>query len=106
MKTIEEKATAYALENTHMGAALDTVARAYIAGAFEALAGQWHYTRDEDYPQCDHDVLVAYKSRYSDTILYGVAAYDDGWYSEDDSIMRDGIFAWMRIPELQEPKDI
>lgn len=57
MKTIEEKATAYARENAHMGAALDTIARAYIAGANDALAGQWRRV-DDELPPRGVDVLI------------------------------------------------
>ena len=79
----------------------DNFAAGYRLVARDSLSNQWHYIYDKDLPQRDNDVLVAYKSRYTDTIMYGVASYNDKvWYTEDDAIPTSNILAWMPIPQF------
>lgn len=110
MKTIDEKAKAYAdkvFESAIAGTwgeLKQSFADAYTAGAAEALASQWHLTAKNDYPDCCEEVFVAYQSRYSDAIYYGVANFkNDKWHTDEDVDLIDYIFAWMYIPEFINP---
>ncbi|MCM1225199.1 MAG: hypothetical protein NC548_63180 [Lachnospiraceae bacterium] len=106
MKTIEEKAWEYS-DSRRKDADLTDVATAfhdgYIQGATEAPQSQWRSVED-GYPMHDDDVLVMYNERGSNRIAYGVASHcDDTWFTNDDDIIRDNIFAWLPIPKY-EPK--
>ena len=107
MKTIEEKAKAYAENNTIQSAWLSeckkNVEKAYLAGATEALASQWRSVEDE-LPPVDKDVLVS--MGYGEFGVAWLTSLSNGtckWYSNDDTLSLDNIKYWMSIPE--PPKD-
>lgn len=115
MKTIEEKAKAFAGKamieckqsdvpfDLTQSAALGMYIRdAYLAGATEALAGQWRRVEDE-LPKAEQDVFVAVA--WGNGYSYGYAwlsTLSNGtlrWYSHDDYLHLDYIRYWMPIPE-------
>ena len=111
MKTIEEKAKAYAdrvadgtSEVWHfMDEVYTELKDAYLAGATEALAGQWRRV-DDELPKAEQDVLVA--MGYGEFDVAWLTSLSNGtckWYSNDETLSLDNIKFWMHIPE--PPKD-
>lgn len=113
MKTIEDKAKAYAKNNGTVpvfykpDVKVDIskqVERAYLAGATEALAGQWRKDDDIEGLQDGEQVIVAIQ-RMDNSIKYFYAAYFQNgkfWYDSDDTEIYS-FNLWMRLPE--PPKD-
>lgn len=110
MNTIEEKATDYTdSTDTRVFGCEETldatklIQQGYIAGATEALAGQWRSV-DDELPKPEQDVFVAVA--WGDNYSYGYAwlsTLSNGtlrWYSHDDYLHLDDIRYWMPIPEL------
>lgn len=78
----------------------DTLAQIYLAGAKEALAGQWRNVADE-LPKAEQDVLVA--MGYGEFGVAWLSSLSNGtckWYSNDNTLSLDNIRYWMPIPEL------
>lgn len=99
MKMIEEKATAYAMENAHMGAAVSTIVRAYIAGAYDALAGQWR--SGDEIP--DQRLCITKSLDFDNRKETRFCEWDGENFIDlyDDSVIRP--YAFLPIPE--PPKD-
>ena len=100
MKTIEERAEEYIepFRANLLSCETDLMKQAYIAGAKEALAGQWRSV-DDKLPEIDDVVVVTYPNLYvpSDRDM-GTAYYDgEDWYTTDDTHIRPTH--WMPIPE-------
>ena len=110
MNTTEEKAKAYAEKHRTVAIGVDMafdisrqVERAYLAGATEALAGQWRSVKDE-LPPVDKDVLVSMGcGEFGVVWLSALSNGTRKWYSNDDTLSLDDIKLWMPIPE--PPKD-
>ncbi|MDE7345375.1 MAG: DUF551 domain-containing protein [Muribaculaceae bacterium] len=115
MKTIEEKAKAYATNNATIPIFYNPdvkvdiskqIKLAYLAGATEALAGQWRSVEDE-LPKAEQDVLVAIDTQTNHQFAFAwLSTLSNGtlrWYSYDDTFPLDKIRYWMSIPE--PPKD-
>lgn len=111
--TLEEKATAYAekifseildkYQTAPWNEFRDALAEIYLAGAREALKGQWRSVKDE-LPPVDRDVIVSMGCGEFGVVW--LSALSNGtckWYSNDDTLSLDNIKYWMPIPEL--PKD-
>ena len=102
MKTIEQKAIEYANENTALGLSKELAIRAYLAGAAEALAGQWRSVKEE-LPEAEQDVFVAV--RFGNGYTYGrawLSTLSNGtlrWYSQNEYLHLDNICFWMPIPK-------
>lgn len=111
MKTIEEKAQAYtdSTETRVFGCeetldATELIQKGFIAGAAEALAGQWRKSDDTEGLQDGERVIVAIQ-RMDNSIKYFYAAYFQNgkfWYDSDDTEVYS-FSLWMRLPE--PPKD-
>ena len=104
MKTIEEKAQAYtdSTETRVFGCeetldATELIQKGFIAGAKEALAGQWRSVEDE-LPK-EEDVVVIFTHPYRPFITENTVAYLDGedWYTVNGELIRPTH--WMSIPE-------
>lgn len=118
MKTIEEKAFAFAGKamieckqpdgpfDLTQSAVLGMYVRdAYLAGAAEALAGQWSKQDDTEGLQDGERVIKAVQRIDDNSIRYCFSAYlrkGCFWYEYDDAIIHS-FNLWMRLPEL--PKD-
>lgn len=115
MKTIEEKATAYAdgaVENTfeiwHLkDEVIPRIEEAYKAGAREALKSQWHAPEELEEYECDRrftKVIAVYRSRYKGSWLTITSATSViEWTDEREEIHKgDDLIAWMPIPELPD----
>ena len=109
MKTIEDKAKAYAEKHRTVAIGIDMafdiskqVERAYITGATEALAGQWR-TKDDLEGLENGDEVIAAILRTDNTIKYYFpACFFNGKMYDDDGM--ECLFSiWMRLPE--PPKD-
>ena len=113
MKTIEEKAYSHVdkifseiidkYQTAPWNEFREALAQIYLAGATEALAGQWRRVEDE-LPKVDKDVLVS--MGWGEFGVVWLSALSNGtckWYSNDDTLSLDYIKYWMSIPEL--PKD-
>lgn len=111
MKTIEEKAHRHAIEafrgflkeeHCTAGKLRDAIERAYIAGAAEALAGQWRSVEDE-LPK-EYDVVVVIFRCSDSPYTENAVAYWDGedWYTMDDKHIRPTH--WMSIPDPNKPE--
>ena len=112
MKTIEEKAKAYAADN---GTATvfykpdvrfdisKKIEQAYLAGAAEALAGQWRRVEDE-LPKEHDEVVVIFTHSYRPFITENTVAYwyGEDWYTIDGEHLRPTH--WMPIPESPKPE--
>lgn len=100
MKTIEEKAIEYANENTGLGLSKEMAIRAYLAGATEALAGQWRKGDDMEGLQDGEQVIVAIQ-RIDNSIKYFYAAYyhNGKFWDDSDNIEIYSCNLWMRLPE-------
>lgn len=82
----------------------DTLAQIYLAGANEAIAGQWRSVKDE-LPPVDKDVLVSMGCGEFGVVW--LSALSNGtckWYSNDDTLSLDDIKYWMPIPEPLKTK--
>ena len=82
----------------------DTLAQIYLAGAREALAGQWRKDDDIEGLQDGEQVIVAIQ-RMDNSIKYFYAAYFQNgkfWYDSDDTEVYS-FNLWMRL--LEPPKD-
>ena len=108
MKTIEDKAKAYAEEHHAVAIGVDMafdiskqVESAYLAGAAEALAGQWRRVEDE-LPKEHDEVVVIFTHSYRPFITENTVAYWDGedWYTIDGEHLRPTH--WMPIPKLSK----
>ena len=110
MKTIEEKAKAYADEikrdyyrDPFSEIHLDGLGRecrdAYLAGATEALAGQWRNIEDETPDGTPFCVTLA-----DEESRLCLCHYDGDVFIEDYSGMVCAVKYWMPIPYLP-PKD-
>lgn len=104
MKTIEEKAQEYA-EAAFAKAlkapwpeAKQAFADTYLAGATEALAGQWRSVEDE-LPKEHDEVVVIFTHPYRPFITENIVAYWDGedWYTIGGDHIRPSH--WMPLPE-------
>ncbi|MDE5886454.1 MAG: hypothetical protein K2H46_02580 [Muribaculaceae bacterium] len=105
MKTIEEKAEEYIkpFRVSLLGCETDLMKEAYLAGATEALAGQWRSVEDELSP-VDKDVLVSMGcGEFGVAWLTSLSNGTCKWYSNDDTLSLDNIKYWMPIPK--SPKD-
>ena len=123
MKTIEEKATEYAVRITidyrHdkdvefdlvQSAALGKECRdAYLAGATEALKSQWRSVEDE-LPEIRQRVLICLKernaTRTSIVISKRIPFASDNPHNpkwEWSNVKEEDVIAWMPLPE--PPKD-
>lgn len=114
MKTIEEKAKAFAGKamieckqsdvpfDLTQSAALGMYIRdAYLAGATEALAGQQWRSVEDELPEDNENVFVRYPNNFGG-LEYGAAYYDgEDWYTIDGDHIRPTH--WMQIPK--PPKD-
>ena len=104
MNTIEEKAIAYteSTDTRVFGSeetldATELIQKGYIAGAKEALAGQWRRVEDE-LPKDQRDVFVRFVN-YAGGVEYDCAYYDgEDWYTNGGDHIRPAY--WMTIPEL------
>lgn len=103
MKTTDENAAAYAdrvFESAigkTWGEMKQAFADAYLAGATEALAGQWRSVEDE-LPD-ENEVVLARYLDYVGLLEYGCAYYDGkDWYSTEGTLIRPAY--WMPIPSL------
>lgn len=107
--TLEEKATAYAenifseildkYQTAPWNEFRDALAEIYLAGAREALAGQWRSVKDE-LPPVDKDVLASMGCGEFGVVW--LSALSNGtckWYSNDDTLSLDNIKYWMPISE-------
>ena len=112
MKTIEEKAYSHIdkifseiidkYQTAPWNEFREALARIYLAGAKEALAGQWRSVKDE-LPEIDKEVVVVYSPLLTPNFIEKAIAYFDGedWYTHDGEHIRPTH--WMPIPE--PPKD-
>ena len=109
MKTTEQKAQAFINRcqavvtsegNLYSEAA---VYSAYIAGANEALAGQWRSV-DDELPKAEQDVLVAIDTQTNHQFAFAwLSTLSNGtmrWYSHDDTFPLDKIRYWMPLPPI------
>ena len=123
MKTIEQKAIEYANENTALGLSKELAIRAYLAGAREALEGQWRSVEDE-YPavgticlcraQMTEDSEPWYFTARFDGLeeweegstkeIYTIPSWMENWDSCTPCCYGDEVTHWMPIPELPEDK--
>lgn len=105
MKTIEDKAKAYAEEHRAVAIGVDMafdiskqVESAYLAGAQAALAGQWRRVEDE-LPEDEEYVLID-GPRGVEPAFWNehYQVWDD---SEGDDFMykKDAVKMWMSIPQ-------
>ena len=103
MKTIEERATYYATMQNSLPGYDPAIRKAYLAGAKEALAGQWRSVEDE-LPKAEQDVLVAIATQTNHQFAFAwLSTLSNGtlrWYSYDDTFPLDKIRYWMPIPQL------
>lgn len=79
---VSEKALAY-VRNTQIRYSDESIARAYIAGWFEALQSQWRSVEDE-LPEIDDYVLVIFSRSCIPTYIEKAVAYYNGeeWYTQ------------------------
>ncbi|MDE6536076.1 MAG: DUF551 domain-containing protein [Muribaculaceae bacterium] len=111
MKMLNERAKAYANRNFAIQVGeipsikvdiSEHLKRAYIAGANEALAGQWRNV-DDELPKPEQDVLVAIDTQTNHQFAFAwLSTLSNGtlrWYCYDDSFPLDKIRYWMLIPE-------
>lgn len=110
MKTIQEKAKDFAVEAfrgfLQKGKAHDlreAIKSAYIAGATEALASQWHDPKVE-LPKVSHDDTVLVKNKKGHAL--GMAVQEvyhvgDGIFNNPTCCNQPAI-AWMYIPDLPD----
>ncbi len=109
MKTFKEKAEQCA--DVYVGLIQNRtdhhqlLTKLYLIAVEETLSGQWRNVEDE-LPQYNNDVLVVYKSRFTDTLIFAIAQYDSiegKWYSDENDYFysnRHNITHWMPIPKL------
>ena len=97
MKTIEEKATYYATMQNSLPGYDSAIRKAYLAGATEALAGQW---RSGDNPP-KHNHIVFVLSDADEYELRHTTAYyqDDVWNFPDDWYYGCKVLKWMEPPK-------
>ena len=108
MKTIEEKAYSHVdkifseiidkYQTAPWNEFREALAQIYLAGAKEALAGQWRSV-DDKLPEIDDVVFVTYPNLSTPLDRdMGVGYYDgEDWYTTDDTHIRPTH--WMPIPE-------
>lgn len=131
--TLEEKATAYAekifseildkYQTAPWNEFRDALAEIYLAGAREALAGQWRSVEDE-YPavgticlcraQMTEDSEPWYFTARFDGLeeweegstkeIYTIPSWMENWDSCTPCCYGDEVTHWMPIPELPEDK--
>lgn len=83
----------------------ELLTKLYLTAATETLVGQWRNV-EEELPQFNNDVLVVYKSRFTDTLIFAIAQYDSiegKWYNDENDCFysnRHDITHWMPIPKL------
>ncbi len=104
MKSLEEKAAAHAEKVQYLpvwSEVKKALADAYLAGATEALAAQWHHVAHE-LPPAEQDVLVELDTPCHQLAVAWLTQFSDGtlrWYSYDDTFPLGNIKYWMPIPQ-------
>ncbi len=97
MKTIEQRAIDYAEANVSYGMSKEMAIRAYIAGATEALAGQWHTYPEDDFPEDGNEYIVLTSSGDYCAV---------NKYARKEMVKQyQNIIAWMAIPEPPKPEE-
>ncbi len=83
------------------------LAAIYIAGATEALAGQWRTPEELDEYDCDRfftKIAVKYKTTYNGSKLTITTINDVNQWTDDlmEYHKNDMLLTWMPIPELPD----
>ncbi len=99
-KEIEERAEEYVRNNVMWGKSMVSAMKAYIAGAREALAGQWISVNDR---LPDQRQAVAYVSRYEPTkgVVHYIYGGSDSFLTFDHlNDEKSQVVAWMPLPKF------
>ncbi len=106
MKTLKEKAIDYAEANVSYGMSKEMAIRAYIAGATEALAGQWHDAKTDPPPFGERIICASLDVRNEIKYLrIGERVGEDNYRDWEDEYSYIGCDIWMYAPEPPKPSD-
>ncbi len=111
METIEQKAQQYAEAafakalKAPWNEAKQAFAEAYLAGAAEALAGQWRAPEELEKYECDRfytKILIKYRTKYQGSWLTITSINEVNQWTDDvaEYHKNDMLITWMPIPSL------